>query len=384
MKKPHVFKKGVVTKTKGANPKDTNLVVNELRIVSADTGIKNIGNFINARASAISIWNPNRVLLYDLYDDISLDGHLTGIINKRFDAVLNKELHFVDSKGKRLEDFDTLIESLKFRDLKRKILETPLWGVSGMEYIPGECFDWKEIPRKHIKIEKGIITKEQYGVEGIDYSELSNVMVLGNERDLGLLLKCSPYAIYKRGNIGDWAQYVEIFGQPVRIIKYDAWDQKTKMELKEVMDESGSSLAIMIPKQADFEMKDGKQSNGDGQLQERFKIALDNEMSILILGNTETTTSSRSSGHAQSIEHSKQQLEITKSDMKYLIGILNSEEFLAILRSYGLPVEGGKFLFEKELDIDNLVKRQTIDEFVSQKVPIADDYWYDTYGIPKP
>ncbi len=107
-------------------------------------------------------------------------------------------------------------------------------------------------------------------------------------------------------------------------------------------------------------------------------------MSVIILGNTETTTSSSSSGYAQSKEHSKQQLEITKSDLVDVEAELNSEQFLNILAWYGYPVEGGSFEYEKEIDLDSLKIRMEIDEKVSGKVPVGDDYWYETYGIPKP
>lgn len=364
-------------------PKNAPLVIQELNVMSADRSRKDVGDWRSAHQAAEAIHFPNRVRLYDLYDDIMLDGHLTGIIGKRMDAVLNKNLYF-EKDGKRVDVLDDLIESTKFTDVIRAILETPLWGISGMEFIPGRIFDWKPIPRKHIKPEKGIITYEQYGEDGVDYRGISNIWVVGKPRDLGLLLKCSPYALWKRGGMADWSQYVEIFGQPVRIIKYDSYDQKTKMELRQVLDESGSSLALMIPKQADFDMKDGKQSNGNGELHEKFKAACDAEMSIIVLGNTETTTSSKSSGYAQSKEHGKQQLEITKSDLKYVRNMLNEPEFLAILKSYGYPVEGGRFRFEKEIDLDALKNRLSIDKEVSGKVPVADDYWYETYGIPKP
>jgi hypothetical protein len=107
-------------------------------------------------------------------------------------------------------------------------------------------------------------------------------------------------------------------------------------------------------------------------------------MSIAILGNTETTTSSSSSGYAQSQTQANQQLEITKSDIAFVQNTLNEEWFLNILKSYGYPVEGGSFEFEFEIDLENLLKRVQIDTFVSSKVPIADDYYYETYGIPKP
>jgi phage gp29-like protein len=210
------------------------------------------------------------------------------------------------------------------------------------------------------------------------------VWVMGKKTDLGLLLACSMYAVYKRGNFGDWAQYVEIFGQPVRIIYYDAYDTKTKTELKDLLDNSGSSLALMIPKQAQFEMLDGKTSNGDGKLQDSFKNACNDEMAICILGNTETTSSSKSSGYAQSKEHGEQQDEITASDLIFVENMLNSVHFINILKSYGYKVEGGAFAYELDLNLANLKLRMEIDTFVSTKVPIGDEYWYHTYGIPKP
>jgi phage gp29-like protein len=99
---------------------------------------------------------------------------------------------------------------------------------------------------------------------------------------------------------------------------------------------------MMIPRQADFEIKDGKQANGDGNLQLSFIKALNEEMSITILGNTETTTSSDTSGYAQSKVHLDQQYEITKSDLIYTAAMLNSPKFISILQAYGYPVSNGR------------------------------------------
>lgn len=337
----------------------------------------------HALLSAESVTAPNRVRLYDLYEDVILDGHLSGVIAKRMDAVLNKELYY-EKDGKRLYAFEPLIHSLSFRNIVRTILETQLWGISGMEFIPGGTLAYEHIPRKHIKPEHGVISFEQSSHEGIPYAPMDNVWVIGEPHDLGLLLKCAPYSLYKRGGIADWAEYVEIFGQPVRVVKYDTYDEQTKAELQRSLEESGSSLTMMIPKQADFEIKDGKHSNSDGSLQLSFIKALNDEMSILMLGNTETTSSSYSSGYAQSKIHLQQQYEITKSDIAYATAMLNHPKFIKILASYGYPVEGGSFVFSKDMDADYLTKRINIDKEVAQMVQIPADYWFDTYGIRQP
>ena len=357
------------------------IVVNELNIRSADRGRKDIATWRTALTGAESVYYPNRSRLYDMYEDVILDGHLSGVIAKRIDAVLNKELFF-ETNGKRNHEMDALLHSLSFRNIMRAIMETQLWGISGIEFIPGSELAYEPIPRKHIKPELGIVAYEQTGTDGIPYVELNNVWIMGDPKDLGLLLRCAPYSLYKRGGMADWAQYIELFGQPVRIIKYDSYDEQTKIELKKILDESGSSLSLMIPRQADFEIKDGKQNNCDGNLQLSFIKAMNEELSITILGNTETTTSSYSTGYAQSKVHLEQQYEITKSDIIYTAAMLNSPEFLSILQGYGYVVDNGRFVFAKDMDIDYLQARIAIDKEVAQKVSIPDEYWYDTYGIP--
>jgi hypothetical protein len=362
------------------------LVVNQIIVRNIDRTAKDIHTYRNAHIAAENVHYPNRTRLYDLYEDVDLDGHLTGIIGKRIEAVLNKTLHYkVD--GKKIDAMDDVIESEKFREIIRLRMLAKFWGISGLEFIPGKNLDFLEIPRKHIKPEKELITVNQSDQEGTCYTNISNILVFGKKTDLGLLLKCSPYALYKKGDMADWAQYIEIFGQPVRIMKYDAYDAKTKTELKQVVDEAGSSLALMIPKQVDFEMMDGKISNGDGQLQERFKNACNDEMSVIVLGNTETTSNSNGGSNAKSKEHGKQQLEFTKSDIKEVANALNSMQFFSILKSYGLPVkEGGKFVYEKEINIEELKHKAELDTKVvsSVNLPVDDDYWYETYNINKP
>lgn len=368
--------------TKGKTPK--NVIINDMSQVAPDRNRKDAGKLKAAIERAESIYTPNRTQLYDLYHDVlTIDGHLSGIISKRTDAVKNKNIRFVDKSGKKNDLYDDLIDSQKFERLVELIMESKYWGVSGVQFVVGKEFDFVEIPRKHIRPEKGIITKSQYDYTGTDYTQDKFINVIGNPKDLGKLLQCSLYALYKRSGFGDFAQYVEIFGQPVRIIYYDAYDTQTKNELRKILDQSGGSLAMMVPKQAKFEMLDGKTSNGTGELQARLIGACNDEMSLAILGNTETSKSSSSSGYAQSQTHQEQQLEITKSDIEFVQQTLNQPWLKSVLASYGFPTDG-KFEFEKELDLNKLKTRLEIDEKVSNKVPVSDDYWYETYAIPKP
>ena len=362
------------------------VIINDLTLVSPDRNRKDVGKLKAAIMSAERIQAPNRYALYDLYHDVvTIDGHLAGILAKRTGAVTNKRLRFTRNQ-QSVNELDALINSEKFTQLISLIMDSIYWGISGVEFIVGKQFDFNVIPRKHIRVEDRLIVKSQYDNSGISLDLLPYCWIIGGDKryNFGRLLQCSMYALYKRSGFGDFAQYVEIFGQPVRVIRYDTYDQETKAELKRIADESGSSLVMMIPKQAEFEMLDGKSSNGSGELQERLIRACNQEMSIAILGVSETTVSSSSSGYAQAEVHAEQQFEVTRDDMRFVLHMLNSDYFLSILAAYGYPVAGGQFEYVEEKNLDMLTKRLNIDVQQSNIVPISDDYFYETYGIPKP
>lgn len=378
-------KKAINKQPRPATAAPGNIIINDFTQVSPDRSRKDIGALRRAIENAEAIHLPCRADLYDIYhDNISIDGHLSGIIDKRRDMIRNKNLQFVNAEGRVVEAMNELIDSERFYDLCGIIIDSVFWGCSGVQFIAGEKFNFVEIPRAHILPERGEITLSPYDHRGTPVEDITGAWIIGKPRNLGKLLTCMLYAIYKRGGLGDLAQYVEIFGQPVRIIHYDAYDTKTRDELRKMAREAGSSLVMMIPKQAQFEMLDGKSSNGNGELQRTFINTCNEEMSIAILGNTESTSSSASSGYAQAKEHGKQQQEIIKADMKLLLNTLNSDFFLGILALYGYPVHGGHFSFEQEVDLAALTQRINIDIQLSDRIPIDDDYWYNTYGIPKP
>lgn len=361
------------------------LVVNQTIIRPIDRQVKDIGYWRMGHIAAERIVYPNRVRLYDLYEDIILDAHLKGIWKKRIAGVLNKKLRYYDKAGHAVEEMDPLIGGKVFRKLIKELMQEKAWGVTGVEFTPGSEFSFKKISRKHIKPETGIIAIEQFGTEGYAYDQLPLVWVVGDADNFGFLLECAPYALYKRGTMADWSQFSEIFGMPMRVAKYDTNDLKTKIELKTALDASGSALVMMIPKQADFEIIDGKVTNADGSIYSNLKDACNQEMSVTVLGATETTTSSQKSGYAQGKVHADQQLEITKEDLEDMQTTLNEPKFIAVLQSYGLPVSpGGMFRYEEEVNLDQLSKRIVIDTQIAKRVPVSDDYFYQTYGIDKP
>ena len=362
------------------------IIVNNIVMRSVDRTPKDVGNLHDGLTAAESIYYPNRTRLLDIYKAVELDGHLTGIWSRRVNACVNKKFSFVDKNNMPIDEVNELLKSSEFRSMMKLLMKRVTWGNEGLEFIPGDKFCFKEIPHKHIKPEKKVIAINQTDYDGIPYEDISNIWVIGDDRDLGLLLKAAFYVLLKKGNFSDWANYIECFGMPITVTKYDAYDEKTKTQLTNAIENISSLFRINMPKQADIEILDGKTSNGTGDLQDKFKNACNDELSVLILTVTETTKSSKSSGYAQSETQSDEQDEITEDDVLTMLGYLNSDKFFSILSSYGYPVEGGKFVVEEKMKVqDQLVRVQVLDKLKNALgLPLNDDELYETFGIEKP
>ena len=296
--------------------------------------------------------------------------------------VTNKKMYF-KKDDKKVDECDALANSEAFKNLRWDRFTQITHGLVGFEFIPGAEFEYKMIPIKHINPVLKKITKDEWGTDGLPYDGVWNLIIRGERFDFGILTRCAPYALWKKGDMGDWAQYIEIFGQPFLFFTYDAHDEKTKVALDEMMRNMGGGTKMTIPKQVEPNMQDGKQNNGDGQLQNIFRQACNEEMKIIVLGVTETSGSSQSSGYAQAKEHGEQQDQVTIDDMDDERHFFNSKEFLAIQKSYGFPADG-EWCHEEEIDLDNVKLQMDIITKAKSLVPIDDDYIYETTGIPKP
>lgn len=368
------------------NGTEVKAVTTHLRIQTVDFSTKTLKKWTYAEQSARNLYYPNRQQLYDLYDNILKDLFLKeGLIGKRIKNVVNKKLVYKagDVEVPEMSDF---IASTMFRNLLKELMWSKFWGISGVEFTPGKEFRWKQIPRKHIKPKWQVISYEQSGSDGISYVNLANVWIVGEPDDLGILLPCCYYVLLKRGVIGDWSEFIEMFGQPTEVFEYEAGDEQTKIKLDEIVQTEGNLKRVLLPTAAKYRQEQPSNTSGNGELQDKHRNAMNQEMAVGILGATEVTTSSSSSGYAQSSTHADQMDQIIKDDMLDLADWLNCTHFINILKSYGLPVvEGGKFEHDSEINIGFLEKKWNIDkEAIDRGVKVSLKYIRETYRLPEP
>lgn len=374
------------TQVKAARPQGQ-VVVNQIDLRQIVRQSLDINRWRQAIQAAENIQNPQRRQLYEIYADIVLDAHLTSCIEKRKSEICNLDIVF-SRDGVPVDEINRLIAAPWFERLIRDLLDTRFWGFTAVEFLQfeDENIDYRLIDRRYVKPELGLIVQNMTDATGWEYADPKLapwILTAGDTRDLGLLVKAAPYALYKRNALGDFAQFCEQFGQPIRVAKYNPYDENTRQTLQKVMDSTGSALAITIPQGVDLQLIQTGNATGSKDLYNALIDACDQQISKLFLHETLTTQQGDNGARSLGEVHERVADAVHAADRRFILNLLNYE-LRWRLAERGYPADGGEFTFAEHTEID-LEKQARIDETLDRLgVPLDDDYYYETYGRPKP
>lgn len=346
-----------------------------------------IGSYMNSLQSATAIDMYSRIRLYDMYSSAFMtDPHLIGIHRKRLVGACRTPIEFIRNE-KADDQINELLKQPWFRKFRKEVVESEFWGFSLLQFyrdIDGNI-DFDSIPRKHYDPVQQIVLRYQSDTDGAPLEMFSNTLVIGNDpRGLGIMSAVMPYVLYKRGNIGDWAQFCQIFGMPIREYTYDAGDEEARRRLVEDARKQGANAAYIHPEGSTLTLHESGNKSGSSDLYNNFSDKCDSQMSIAILGNTLTTDAKATGTQALGTVHKQEEDEIKDEDQALILSVLNSAHMRKILASLGYNVEGGEFRFIEVKDIDKTVQLQVVTQMMDRGLPIDDDYLYDTFDIDKP
>lgn len=354
--------------------KKENLVINQVIIKAPQRRVYDVGDWRSAMRSA-DIGRAK--YLYDLFDEILIDGVLADAIDKRIDAVLNAGVTFVDSNNEEVSEITDLINSSAGEVMLRSILSQRFFGRSGFEISLENGFQCETIKPKYIDLQHRAILLDDLGDKSVSYEDNNQILILGNPLEYGLLLKAAPFAIYKRGGFGDYAQWIELFGMPQRIGKYNTYDPESRALLEQAFKNAGSAPYLIVPKESEIETKEG--STGSGESYNEFREACNEEMLITILGQTLTTVQGERGARSLGEVHMEVEQSKHDSDIRFVERVLN-ERVIPMLEARGLNLKGGRFMFPKEaepLSVADIVN-------LSEIIQIPASFVHEKYGIPMP
>lgn len=366
--------------------KQTNEIV--IKLQSYNRQPKDLSHWKQALVAAEDPDYPDFSPLMNLYHDIMLDGHLTAVTEKRILKILNAGLVYSED-GKENELVDNLMDSEAFEQLLRNIIESRLYGHS-LSWIditlPGQKAPEVDlIDRRHIVPPLHIYKyrDSDNNNAGIDYTETplyNYILSTGRKKDLGLLLKCAPYVLLKRGDVSDWATFAEVFGMPLRKGTYPAHNPQARKELLEAMDEMGAASSVAVPDGSNIEFVQNTTSTSGKGIHECFADWCDKQISKTILTNTLTTDAE--GGKYKGDIHAESENEVTKADLRFVLRVLN-DRFTELLELHGYKPNNGKFkLPEQETSPGKDVFE--VDKGVSEIVEVDPEFFYEKYNIPIP
>lgn len=346
-----------------------------------------IGSYMNSLQSATAIDMYSRIRLYDMYSSAFMtDPHLIGIHRKRLVGACRTPIEFIRNE-KADDQINELLKQPWFRKFRKEVVESEFWGFSLLQFYHDAdgSIDFDSIPRKHYDPVQKIVLRYQSDTDGAPLDMFSNTLVIGNDpRSLGIMSAVMPYVLYKRGNIGDWAQFCQIFGMPIREYTYDAGDEEARRRLVEDARKQGANAVYIHPEGSTLTLHESGNKSGSSDLYNNFSDKCDSQMSIAILGNTLTTDAKATGTQALGTVHKQEEDEIKDEDQALILSVLNSAHMRKILASLGYNVEGGEFRFIEVKDIDKTVQLQVVTQMMDRGLPIDDDYLYDTFDIDKP
>lgn len=350
------------------------LIVQQIVVKAPQRRVYDVGDW---RAALRSADAGKAKYLYDLFDDIMIDGVLSNAVDKRIQAVLNAEVVFMDARGKENDAVVRLIDTTAWETLVHEIMNRRFYGRAAVELSFRDGFAVEAIKPKYIDLHNHRILFDDSGMTGVSYDGDSHMLVLGRPDDFGLLLKAAPYAIWKRGGFGDYAQWIELFGMPQRIGKYNTYDPASRRLLEEAFEKAGSAPYIVIPKESEIETRDG--NTGSGSSYNEFREANNEEMLITILGQTLTTVQGERGARSLGEVHLEVEAAKHASDLRFVQRTLN-ERVIPMLSARGFAVEGGAFVFPKAaepLSVADIVQ-------LSNVIDIPAKYIHEKYSIPMP
>ena len=372
-------------KIKPGGKTNPNILIQNIDIRQINRSSVDIDTWRNAIRAAESVINPNRKLLYELYEDMMLDGRLSSAIEKRIMAITTTDLAFVQD-GKDVDEMNAVINTEEFAELQKMILESKFWGYSliNLDFVEGRILP-ELIDRRHVKPELGIVVRNPGDVTGINYLEPPHTLwtlPVGNKKNLGRIMAACQYVIYKRGSFGDWSQFAELFGMPFRVGKYAGYDDTARKALVTALDEMGSAAFAVIPEGTDISIPQNYGNAGSNAVYKALRDACNEEISTMILGQTLTMTQGDKGARSLGEVHKDVEDSIYLNDRKFLLKVLNNR-LVPLLLQHGLPVGTGTFTYPEQENIPK-GERYIMDLKIADRVPVDDDYFYTTYGIPKP
>ena len=378
-------------------------VTDEIAVVSKDIDI--FGGYLGR------LENPDPTLIGEangkglkLYDEVDRDPHGGSVLQTRYLAVtgLDWEVLPADESAKAKEIAGFVTEALQAANLKQAIqelMQAILYGYYSAEVMWGARHDGKWIPKKIIgkhprrfcfntERELRMLTPDNM-MQGEQLPERKFITFTYGSSDnpygKGLGQKLWWPVWFKKNGIKFWLIFLDKWGSPTAVGKYKSGaDPTAKKTLLEAIEAIRQETGITIPEDMVIELLEAKRSGN--VTHESLCDYMDRQISKAVLGQTLTTEVGANGSFAASKTHDEVRGDIKEADADLICECLNAT-LIPWLVDYNFFNTNlyPEFSLRTE-EKANLKVQADTDKIVINEIglPVSTDYFYDTYGYPRP
>jgi phage gp29-like protein len=139
--------------------------------------------------------------------------------------------------------------------------------------------------------------------------------------------------MFKNFSIKDWVSFLETYGMPLRIGRYDNGETEANIGiLARAVADLGSDAAAVFPKTMEVQFVDAKAGSAPGDLWRSMAEYIDDQVSKAVLGQTNTTDAKAGGlGSGQADVHNEVRKDIRDADAKLLAATLNRDLVVPII-----------------------------------------------------
>jgi len=329
--------------------------IEEYQYASNHSYYRNLGNRIDYRYRLI-----------DLYEYAMLDNHLTSVVDTLFHQIIGERYAIHGKDGKIDEEATKLIKRSWFTKYIRGVLESKLFGYTLLELgdldkETGSLEEVVKIERRNVAPKDNLVLEFIHDSSGWDITskDLKNdyVLVDGDE-GFGWLLKAFPLVLSKRFALSSHTQYAETYGTPMIVGKTTDDSYEEKKSLANEIAQARDTRVIVTGLEDDITFLN-QISNDTNKIYTSLVTTANDEMTMLILGQSATTESQAYAGSAE-IQY-RVMVDRVEAIREFVQNNVN-EELMWRLREKGLKIpKDATFQYSNILEMSPESKKDLIE-----------------------
>lgn len=312
-----------------------------------------VAKWTQALRIAESAENPDRTELIRIFNNVEIDGHISGITNSIKNKIKRKEFMVVNPDGSEDEDATRILEKEWFFRYLDWNIEAPFFGFSLIEL--GDMIDdgfpkIQLVPRVNVvpdvKKVKFDTMRFSQGMKAIDYTKPPYsdwTVFIGTQKGLGLYNIIAPTAIAKKHVMAAMWEYTEIFGMPIRQGMTDIHDPDRRLNMERMLDNMGSAAWGVFDRDDEIQLVESVDSDASVFL-DPIKLAND-EISKTLMGSTGMMDEKSFVGSAEVQERLFSELIV--SYQRQIMFDMNNK-LMPIMTRLGIFKEGQRFKWKQE------------------------------------